>query len=186
MNSRIISVVRVLKKVFIVVLRFTIGLFAFFNVNLYMALYTRFLSKIGVQIVGRPKFINRDVYFDGSDYSLIRIGDNVVISREVMLLTHDYTLTAALGAASDSFTRRGDGEVYTLKGIEIGDNSFIGARASILPGVKIGANVIVGAGSVVVSHLPDNVIAAGNPCRPISTTTEWGVRKSQENRVYFD
>ena len=53
--------------------------------------------------------------------------------------------------------------------IRIGDNVWIGANAVILPGVQIGSNVIVGAGSVVAKSIPDNTIAAGNPCRILKT-----------------
>lgn len=49
--------------------------------------------------------------------------------------------------------------------IRIGDNVWIGANAVILPGVQIGSNVIVGSGSVVTNSIPDDSIAAGNPCR---------------------
>ena len=38
-------------------------------------------------------------------------------------------------------------------------------KTSIL--VKIGDNVVIGAGSVVTKNIPDNVIAAGSPCRVI-------------------
>jgi putative colanic acid biosynthesis acetyltransferase WcaF len=51
--------------------------------------------------------------------------------------------------------------------IRIGEDAFIGARAFVLPGVTIGARAIVGAGSVVTKDVPENVIAAGNPCRVI-------------------
>ena len=55
--------------------------------------------------------------------------------------------------------------------IIIGKNSFIGARAMVLPGVEIGENAIIGAQSVVTKDVPANVIFAGNPARKI------GVRK---------
>jgi putative colanic acid biosynthesis acetyltransferase WcaF len=51
--------------------------------------------------------------------------------------------------------------------ITIGEDAFIGARAFLLPGVNVGARAIVGACSVVTSDVPENVIAAGNPCRVI-------------------
>ena len=186
MKSLFDAAVRIATKVINRILRSFIGLVAYFNTELYMKLYLAYLRSVGVQIDGVPKFINRDVYFDGSDYGLIRLGDNVVISREVMFLTHDYSLTAALGGATGSLIRRGAGEIYTLKEIEIGANSFIGARVSILPGVKIGANVIVGAGSVVVSDLPDNVVAAGNPCRPICLAAEWSEKKLRETGIFYE
>jgi acetyltransferase-like isoleucine patch superfamily enzyme len=49
----------------------------------------------------------------------------------------------------------------------IGSNVWLGVNATILKGVHIGENSVVGAGSVVVSDVPANVVAAGNPCRVI-------------------
>jgi acetyltransferase-like isoleucine patch superfamily enzyme len=37
----------------------------------------------------------------------------------------------------------------------------------VLKGVTIGENTLIGANSVVTSDLPENVIAAGNPCKVI-------------------
>ncbi len=57
--------------------------------------------------------------------------------------------------------------------IRIGDNVWIGGGAIICPGVTIGDNTTIGAGSVVVSDIPANVVAVGNPCRVIrSAVTE--------------
>ena len=44
---------------------------------------------------------------------------------------------------------------------------WIGGGAIICPGVNIGARSIIGAGSVVTKDIPDDVFAAGNPCRVI-------------------
>ena len=56
--------------------------------------------------------------------------------------------------------------------VVIGDNVWIGGNATIMPGVTIGSNVTIGAGSVVTKDIPDNVIAAGNPCRVIREVKE--------------
>lgn len=53
--------------------------------------------------------------------------------------------------------------------VQVGSSSMIGVGAVIKPGIKIGSNVIVGAGSVVVSDLPDSVIAYGNPARIVKS-----------------
>ena len=42
----------------------------------------------------------------------------------------------------------------------------------ILPGVHIGKNAVIGAGSVVARDIPENVLAAGNPCRVIKDIGE--------------
>ena len=57
------------------------------------------------------------------------------------------------------------------KPITVGKNSFIGARAMILPGVSIGAQAIVGAMSVVSKDVPDHQIVAGNPAKKIGEQT---------------
>jgi acetyltransferase-like isoleucine patch superfamily enzyme len=46
----------------------------------------------------------------------------------------------------------------------IEDDVLIGARCIILKGVSIGARSIIGAGSIVVKNIPEDCIAAGNPC----------------------
>ena len=63
--------------------------------------------------------------------------------------------------------------------ITIGHNVWIGGGAILLPGVTVGNNVVIAAGSVVGRDLPDNVVAAGNPCRPIRTI------QSEERDCYF-
>ena len=60
----------------------------------------------------------------------------------------------------------------TAKPIHIGKKVWIGANAVILPGVHIGDGSIIGAGSVVNRDIPENVIAAGNPCKVIREITE--------------
>ena len=55
--------------------------------------------------------------------------------------------------------------------VTIGDNVWIGGGVRIVPGVTIGSNVVIGAGSVVTRDVPDNVVAAGTPCRVLRPVT---------------
>jgi len=89
-------------------------------------------------------------------YSLgqIEIGARATVAQEAYLSagTHDFD----------------DPDLPLVAGkIIIGEDAFIGARAFVLPGVQIGARSVVGACSVVTKDIPENVIAAGNPCRVI-------------------
>lgn len=52
-------------------------------------------------------------------------------------------------------------------GAHIGKHSYIGMGALLKEGITIGDNTIVGMGSVVYNDIPDNVIALGNPARPM-------------------
>ena len=59
------------------------------------------------------------------------------------------------------------------RGVVIGDNVFIGMKSTILKGVHIGNNVIIGANSLVNKDIPDNCVAAGNPCKVIIELEEY-------------
>jgi maltose O-acetyltransferase len=58
------------------------------------------------------------------------------------------------------------------KPVEIGSDVWVGGGAIILPGVRIGSRAVIGAGSVVTRDVPENVFAAGNPCRVIRAITD--------------
>ena len=53
--------------------------------------------------------------------------------------------------------------------VHLKKNVWLGYRSIICKGATIGENSIIGAGSVVVSDIPDNVIAAGNPAKVVKT-----------------
>ena len=45
--------------------------------------------------------------------------------------------------------------------MELGENTYVGARAIILPKVKVGKNAVIAAGSVVKKNVPDYAVVAG-------------------------
>lgn len=51
--------------------------------------------------------------------------------------------------------------------VEIGRGVTIGPGTTVFSGVKIGDNTVIGGGSVVTRNMPPNVLAFGNPCKPI-------------------
>ena len=101
---------------------------------------------------------------------MIELGHNVVISEDVRFLTHDYSITRAFLALGMEL----DAEVYNVRGISVGDNTFIGLGSILVPGCRIGRNVIVGAGSVLRGDVPDNSLVMGNPAQVIGDTLAWG------------
>lgn len=58
------------------------------------------------------------------------------------------------------------------KPIAVGSDVWFGAGVQVMPGVTIGSNVVIGGGSVVTKDIPDNCVAAGNPCRVLRPITE--------------
>lgn len=132
--------------------------------KIYMSLYIIYLKFIGVRVEGIPKYISSDLKIDSSDYEVISIGNNVVISSEVRLLTHDYSVDKALEHLSYKST-----EVRKILPITIQDDSFIGLRCTILPGVIVGKGSIIGSGSIVTKNVEEYTVVAGNPAKKINT-----------------
>jgi len=166
-----------IEKYIRVIQRIVVKKLIYINTDLYLREYSNYLRKSGIEFTGKKKkikYIDPSAYFDGTDYSLIHIGDNVTISREVMLLTHDYSITTAM-CSLGKFIDRHEGELYFKKNIHIGNNCFIGARASILPGTIIGDNCIIGACSVVKGSIPAGSIVIGNPCKIINETKQYAI-----------
>ncbi len=57
--------------------------------------------------------------------------------------------------------------IYSRGSVSIGENSWIGASATILDGVKIGRGCVIGAGSLVTKDVPDFGVAVGVPAKVI-------------------
>lgn len=57
----------------------------------------------------------------------------------------------------------------TSKGINIGDNVWVGSGCMILDGATIGNGAIITPNSVVSGKIPDNAIVQGNPAKVIFT-----------------
>lgn len=84
----------------------------------------------------------------------IILGKRSIVSQGAYLCTgsHDYTKS---------------GHPLITAAIVIGDFAWIAAEAFVHPGVEIGEGVVVGARSVVVKSLPEWMVCAGNPCKPL-------------------
>lgn len=96
------------------------------------------------------------------DEARVEIGDNVFIAPRVSIFTATHPIDAVIRNM----------ELEVAKGVKIGNDVWIGGNVVINPGVTIGNNVVIGSGSVVTKDIPDNVVAAGNPCRVIREITE--------------
>jgi len=105
---------------------------------------------------------------DMGDYLLISPGTRILASEHVHIGTN--TMIAGEVYISDSdwhhvYNRTAEGDAH--KPIHIGQNVWLGYGVKVCKGVTIGENTVIGAGSVVTRPIPANVIAAGNPARPV-------------------
>ncbi len=110
--------------------------------------------------VGENFFANYN--FVVLDVAKVTIGDNVFIAPNVAIYTAGHPV---------HYKARNSMYEYGIP-VSIGSNCWIGGNVVICPGVTIGSGVVIGAGSVVTHDIPDNVIAAGNPCRVIREITD--------------
>ncbi len=154
------------------------------------------LSKIAKELLGESKgaWINPPFYCDyGShievgknffanynctiiDVAKVKIGDNCMLAPNVSIYTAGHPIHPDTRNAGFEYGKE----------VSIGNNVWIGGNSIVCPGVHIGNNVVIGAGSVVTKDIPDNVIAAGNPCRVIRKINDDDRRKLFHNEKIDD
>lgn len=122
---------------------------------------TPFFCDYGYNIeVGEKFFVNTNCVI--LDEAKVTFGDNVFIGPNCSFYTAGHPIDIA--------QRNADME-YALP-IHVGNNVWFGGNVTVVPGVTIGNNVTIGAGSVVTHDIPDDVVAAGNPCRVIRSIND--------------
>ena len=107
----------------------------------------------------------------------ITIGHDVKIGGDCLILDNDaHPVDYIARRLEENNNTEGSRAIGTAP-VRIGDDVWIGARCIILKGVTIGARSIIAAGSVVVSSIPEDVIAGGNPCKVLRAIRSNGDRK---------
>lgn len=93
----------------------------------------------------------------------IVIGDGVLTGKFVTVTdnSHGNTDYASL------HIKPNDRDVVSKGPVVIGNNVWIGDKATILPGVTIGDGAVIAANAVVTKDVPAYSVAAGNPARII-------------------
>ena len=98
--------------------------------------------------------LNLGTNTDIGAFSYINAKHEVVIEDEVQIGSH-------CSIYSESTIDNKSGKITLEK------NCRIGSHTTILPGVSIGENTVIGAHSLVISNIPDNVVAFGVPAKVI-------------------
>ncbi|MDQ7052803.1 MAG: acyltransferase [candidate division KSB1 bacterium] len=89
----------------------------------------------------------------------VRVGKNVLMAAYCYLVGGTHT-----------FSRTDIPMLYQereARGIEIGDNAWLGAHVVVFDGTRVGKECVIGAGAVVNSDIPDWQIAVGIPAKPV-------------------
>ncbi len=93
----------------------------------------------------------------------ISIGRDCLIAEMVSIRDHDHAFSSTEMSIID--------QGRATAPVRIGDNVWIGGKATITKGVTIGANTVVGAHAVVTTDLPADCVAVGIPARVLRERT---------------
>jgi acetyltransferase-like isoleucine patch superfamily enzyme/O-antigen/teichoic acid export membrane protein len=109
----------------------------------------------GEVTVGNNVFFNRSCYV--AVYSRLIIGNYCLFGEGVSIHDENHVI----GVGPEPIASRG----FVMKPVTIGNNVWVGAKATILSGTTIGDNAVVGANAVVTHDVPANTIVGGIPAR---------------------
>jgi len=114
-----------------------------------VTIYPPFYTDHGLNLdLAERVFINQGCTF--LDYAGIRLGAGVMVAPRAMFIT--------VGHPVDTADRR----VWLTGGpIDVAENVWIGAGATILPGVSIGRDSVIAAGAVVADDVPAQSLVIG-------------------------
>lgn len=114
-------------------------------------------------------------------FGTIKVGDNALLTPGLQIVSaSEVSIGANVMIASRTYITDADWhDVYDRLAspgptapVVLHDNVWLGEGVKVCKGVTIGANSVIGAGSVVTQDIPANVIAAGNPAKPVRTLDE--------------
>ncbi len=133
--------------------------------------------------VGRGVFLGRGTILSCKDGD-IELGDHVNIGFQSEVFSGSRVKVGAHGLFAAYTYLVGGGHAFervdvpvvdqerVSRGIELGENVWLGTGAKVLDGSRIGDNVVVGANAVVAGELPEGVIAVGIPARVLRRRDE--------------
>lgn len=137
-----------------------------------------FGKNVQIGVIGGPGFYTGYAYIEARNATAgIHLGNNVGINNSFSIIAEsshiriedDVLIGFNCHIADSDFheispERRKNGTPVS-QAVLIKKNVFIGSNVSILKGVTIGENSVIAHGAVVVSDIPDNVIAGGVPAK---------------------
>jgi hypothetical protein len=115
---------------------------------------------MGMRVGERCRLYSLNV---AAEAELVELGDDVIVSGEVMFVTHDGAIFVSPELFPNANNHYGR--------IRIGNGCFIGMRAIIMPGVELGEKCIVAAGAVVMDSFAAGSVVAGNPATYVCPTS---------------
>ena len=122
-------------------------------------------NRVEIGVWGREHGQGRVVIGDSvlmSPGSRISASDEVILGDGVMLANGAYITDSDWHTIHDRTVR-----AETPTPVHIGDNVWLGDNSAVLKGVTIGENSVIAARAVVTRDVPANVVVAGNPAKVV-------------------
>ena len=113
-------------------------------------------------------------------YKKIIFGDNVLLGPNVTMVTGDHSMRKIGVPLIDNDEKLPEDDAEII----IGDESWIGANATILKGVNIGRGCVVAAGAVVVKSTLPYTIVGGVPAKQLSIRFTLEQALEHESKLY--
>ncbi len=136
-----------------------------------------------IREIGKNSTVDERVIVGGYTYGitpstvlLFKESDRVYIGRycsfayDVKIIAsgeHDYRAVANFPFYAHFLNKGVERDTFTKGEVRIGNDVWIGARATILSGVEIGDGAVVAAGAVVTKNIPPYAIVGGVPAKLI-------------------
>tara|TARA_R110002110_G_scaffold205066_7_gene417236 strand:+ start:390654 stop:391379 length:726 start_codon:yes stop_codon:yes gene_type:complete len=120
-------------------------------------------NRVEIGVWGREEGLGRIEIGDCvlmSPGSRLSASDEIVLGNGVMLANGAYVTDSDWHTIYDRTERD-----TTPSPVHIGENVWLGDHATVLKGVTIGENSVVAARAVVTRNVPANVVVAGNPAK---------------------
>lgn len=146
----------------------------------YAFLHYQSRRSVGVRI-GHDSGVYHGTFFDLGSHGQVEIGKfcsivGAIFAGNACITIGDYAFIAHEVVIADQFAaaplhHANHPSAESPCEIVIGENAWIGMRATLLAGAKIGAGAIVGAAAVVDFEVPPLTIVAGNPARIVGNIT---------------
>ena len=127
----------------------------------------RYFRSTRMKRCSTPNYISSKAWFDGTNYSLIELGETCTVSSYLRVLTNEWsahTISRKLGWRGEPVGR--------IAQISIGAYAFVGNGCVIIAGSSIGRSTVVGAEATVRGRVDDYQIAVYGPMRAIGDSRE--------------
>lgn len=136
-----------------------------FEKHLYLSAWDCYQTKNSLQRFTPSINIGANCHFGAFNHitaiNSIEIGDNLLTGKNVTITDNSHGFTDFEDLSIEPILR----PLISKGPIKIGNNVWIGDKATILPNIIIGDGAVIGANAIVTKNVPAYSVVAGNPAK---------------------